>query len=245
MTSVAQTTSPANVEAEKALRGRAEQFYQLEVDGKFRAAEALVADDTKDYYFNNGKPNMLSYKLGNIEFQDPTHATITLIATVRVTAPGLGIQNLPATANHTWKLENGQWCWYVDQKAGVDTPFGKMSPGPAGATGSILPIQASDLRDVDKLVSIDRTTVDLSSGAASSVTISNRLPGAITLEIGSNRPAGLIIEADKTTIGQGEKATISFRATGSAKPTGTVHITAMPLSKQFVIQIGSSPAGTK
>ena len=48
-TAWAQQPSPATAEAEAALRARAEQFFQLQVDKKYRPAEAMVAEDTPVY----------------------------------------------------------------------------------------------------------------------------------------------------------------------------------------------------
>ena len=46
ITAWAQQTNPAASKAEKALRARAQQFFQLEVDKKYRQAEAFVAVET-------------------------------------------------------------------------------------------------------------------------------------------------------------------------------------------------------
>jgi hypothetical protein len=234
VTALAQQTAPAAADAEKALRARAEQFYQLEVDGKFRQAEALVAEDSKDYYFNNGKPRIRSFQIGKIEFQDDgTRAVVTLIAKVIMTAPGLSAAEVPVTARHTWKFENGDWSWYIDQKAEIDTPFGKMRPAGADANGS--PAGLPDFTKPLGMVSIDRTSVDLSNGTGK-VTITNHLPGSISLRIG-NHPQGLIVEVDKSQLAQGENAVISFRAAEGAKPSGEAHFTALPIGQEFVVKI--------
>ena len=39
-----------------------EQFLQLEVDKKYRQAETFVAEDTKDYYYDNGKPEINAFR---------------------------------------------------------------------------------------------------------------------------------------------------------------------------------------
>ena len=55
-TAWAQQSSPEAVAAEKALRERVQQFYQLQQDKKYRDAEAIVADDTKDSYYAARNP---------------------------------------------------------------------------------------------------------------------------------------------------------------------------------------------
>lgn len=42
----------ASPEVNQALRARIAEFYQEQVGGKFRHAEALVAEETKDYFYS-------------------------------------------------------------------------------------------------------------------------------------------------------------------------------------------------
>ena len=61
VTSAAQT--PATPASEKALRARVSEFFQLQVDKKFRQAEALVATESRDDYYDSSKPKMESFKI--------------------------------------------------------------------------------------------------------------------------------------------------------------------------------------
>src|SRR5712691_2050487 len=56
---------PAGVD--EALRARITAFYQLHVKGDFRHAEAYVAEDTKDFFYTNNKPQYLSFEIGRID----------------------------------------------------------------------------------------------------------------------------------------------------------------------------------
>jgi hypothetical protein len=238
VTAWAQQTPPANVDAEKALRARAQQFYQLEVEKKFRAAEAFVAADTKDYFYDNGKPDIRAFELGPVTFTDNgTRATIALVATVVLMAPEVGSQEFKVPAKPTWKLENGEWMWYVNQTAEIDTPFGKWRPGTGPDTGGG-PNLAATMANPDalqNLVSVDRTAIELASGN-NTVTISNQLPGPISLTV-ADRPAGLKIDIDKASLASGEKAVVSFSTAGTGDPSGTVRIVASPINKEFLIKI--------
>ena len=53
---VGQTSAPpaeaSPPEVEQALCARIGEFYQDQVGGKFRQAEALVAEETKDYFYS-------------------------------------------------------------------------------------------------------------------------------------------------------------------------------------------------
>ncbi len=242
MTALAQTTSPATAEAEKALRARAEQFYQLEVDGQFRKAEALVAEDTKDYYFDHGKPSMRAFKMGKIEFTDPTHANVTLTATVVMTAPMIGSQEIPMTSVHTWKLENGTWFWYVDQTAGFDTPFGKMRVNGVAAPGSlnIGPMgAATGPKGLESLVTVNRNSVELTkSDPVQSVIVTNGLPGPISLTLSGNDADGLTVNVELKELKAGEKGQVQFKRTG--KPvSATIIIHVAPVNLDLPIQVKS------
>ena len=78
ITAWAQQPPPAPPEVEAALRARVEQFYQLEIDKKFRQAEAFVAEDTKDDYYNGSKPAIKASSIQKIEWSDNnTRARVT------------------------------------------------------------------------------------------------------------------------------------------------------------------------
>src|SRR5580692_1418161 len=81
VTAWAQQPSPAVAEVEAALRARVEQYYQLQVDKKFRQAEAMVAEDSKDDYYNRAKQDIKSFSIQQIEFRrDNSRARVTLKA---------------------------------------------------------------------------------------------------------------------------------------------------------------------
>ena len=236
-----QQALPANAEAEKALRARAEQFYQLEVGAKFRQAEAFVAEDTKDYYYNNDKPEMKNFQIDRVEFTDATHAKLTVTVTKTMRAPNLGSMDFRVPISQDWKVENSEWVWYFVPTDVIDTPFGKWHVTSANGAAPAMPAGIPDVSSLDKMILIDRTSVELESGSqkVETVTISNQLPGAVDIQIGTNYPdfpKGLVVETDKKRLARGEKAVISFHASGDAKPSGTVRIAAQPL-REFLIQV--------
>src|ERR1043166_8557591 len=79
---------PAGVD--KALRGRVNEFFDLHVKGDFRHAEALVAEDTKDFFYNNNKPRYLSFQILKIVYnEDFTRAQVTVMCEQYVNFPGM------------------------------------------------------------------------------------------------------------------------------------------------------------
>src|ERR1044072_5758427 len=74
---------------EEALRARITQFFQLHVDGKFRQAESLVAEDTKDFFYSANKPKYLGFEIKSISYNDDfTKAKAVVVAQMVVMVPG-------------------------------------------------------------------------------------------------------------------------------------------------------------
>jgi len=222
------------------LRARAEQFYTLEVAGMYRQAEAYIAQDTKDFYYDHDKPVWKNFRIDKVEFQDESHAKLTVTVSQVLKAPGFGTQEFKVPTTQTWKLEDGEWFYYYDQTAAVDTPFGKWQVVKGDGNISLPPGMPADTSSIQSLISIDRTTIQLVAGSqkVETVTVSNHLPGSVSISIGADRPKGLIVNIDKPQLGRDEKAVISFSVVGEAKPTGTVRIEAGPL-QEFLIQIST------
>jgi len=244
VTAWAQQPSPAVAEAEAALRARVEQFYQLQVDKKFRQAEAMVADDSKDDYYNRAKQNINGFSIQQIEWLDNnTRARVTIKGKVTLRAALIGAQEFEMPLLTSWKLENGQWVWYVDPDLKGRTPFGKIEIAPpAGgakdASPSAIGINPTTLTDQ---VTLDLSSVTLSaSSPEQTVTVTNRLPGPITLELTKPQLDGISVEIEKSDLKAGEKSAIRLRLTGEVKASGVVRLLASPLNKVLEIQVHSN-----
>lgn len=239
-TAWAQQTSPAAAEAEKALRTRAEKFYQLEVDRNFRAAWALVAEDTQDYFFNGGRNDITGFTIDKIELlENNKYARMTIKAKAVMRAPAMPSIAVEVPIVSTWKIENGDWYWYVDQSGGVDTPFGKMPGGGASGPAPALP-GIPNVASFKNQVSIDRTAVVLSDEApVQTVAISNHLAGPVTVEVQPSGVDGLVVEVDNKVVGSQKQATVSFRAKPGTKPAGRVGIDVQPLGQHYDITVSS------
>lgn len=233
-------------DAEKALRARAEQFYQLEVDGDFRHAEALVAEDSRDFYYKNSKPDISKFHIEKVQIDpDGAHAIVTVNISSTMKNPAFGAMDFTAPVPMTWKLENGQWYWYQIQNGDIDTPFGKWHVGDlnsktkAPALPGLAGTAAVDPTKLSTLVTIDRAAVELGgSGETSTVTITNHMPGIVDVRLASASLPGLSVLIDKEKLAPEEKAIVSFKAMGTAKPSGSVSIAAGPL-QQFDISVNT------
>src|SRR5260370_19212495 len=95
------------------MRACIEKFYQFFVSCKFRLAEPLVAEDSKDVFFAAEKKKYKDCELGSIAYSDNfTKAKTVVSCDTDYFAFGRQIQiKLPITS--LWKVQDGEWCWYA------------------------------------------------------------------------------------------------------------------------------------
>jgi hypothetical protein len=249
--------APAGID--EALRARITQFYQLHVDGKFRAADALVAEESKDAFFMADKTRCRSFQIIKINYSDDyTRATAAVSCDTDLVLP-IGVFPVKMPIGSKWKAVDGQWMWYTDPVSekglatpiGVDIPANKEpaaagpSPAPPGmATGPV------DLEGVSRLVNADRqrVTFDPATAGEQRVVVANGMPGRVTLTLQPAQLEGFELSLDRTSLEQGQSAALSIRYNPSPdrRPTAaTVNVVVAPVFKTIPIQIrfgSSSPA---
>jgi hypothetical protein len=122
-------------EVDQALRAQATAFLKYQMEGNFRKAYELVAEDSQDYYLGAVKEKSASLELQRIEYSDNfTKAVVNSASKQVLILDGHSIE-IPSGRTDRWKLENGQWKWYHDaSKDVVTTVVGTMPVDPAGAS---------------------------------------------------------------------------------------------------------------
>jgi hypothetical protein len=231
---------PADVD--QALRARISEFYDLHVKGEFRKAEALVAEDTKDLYYNSRKTKYLSFEIARIDYSDNfTRAKATVLCEQPIMLPGFMGKPMKVPTPSTWKLVDGTWYWYVDPESLRMTPFGKMTPGPPRESGpvpaskSIPDIPTSVPDYIYKLVKADKASVTLKAGESEQVTITNGAPGAMNISLTGSVP-GVEVKLDRTVLNAGEKAVLTVQAGYDAK-SGVLSIQVEQTNQVIPIQV--------
>ena len=235
---------PADVD--EALRDRIGKFYQAHVDKKFRQADQYVAEDTKEFYYEANKPAYLGFEIRSIAYSDNfTRAKAIVACKTHVPIPGFS-EPVMAPIPSTWKIENGQWVWYVDQSMGRDTPFGRMKPAEgATASGGGLPAMPSgpELQaSLWKNVKADKNQVQLQAGEESSgeVTISSKMPGSISLRLDYSKMPGLDVSLDRAELKSGEQAKLRFHYTPQTHPglkTSEVRVMVQPTNQVIPVAV--------
>ncbi|MFB3776167.1 MAG: hypothetical protein ACE141_01115 [Bryobacteraceae bacterium] len=242
---------------DEALRSRVRTFYQAHVDGKFRAADALVEEDSKELFFGMDKPRCRSFSIGNITYsEDFTRAKVMIACDTEVMMMMVGRMQVKMPVMSLWKTIDGQWFWYaepvVDKE--VDTPFGVHKPTPADQSSSRagLPGQFVDLASVASMVKPSKTEVrfNASEPGSDEVVLVSRLPGTATLKLKGSPTVGLSFALDKAVIGQGESATVSVRyepVEGRLASATALTVAVEPTGQVITINVtfGGQPARRK
>jgi hypothetical protein len=253
----------AAAEADQALRARVTQFLQYHVEGNFRKAYDMVADDTKDDYFNGGKVQLKGFTIDKLEFNDNfTRATVS--TTLSRTMSIIG-QEFPAMVPSvtTWKIENGKWVWTNEVKAvGGATPMDPPAAHrPAAATSasndpvSDLPKVLDDrtladaAQNILQQVGVDKRQVTLATSGVSEdrIVFHNGLTGSVQLELGAPDIPGFSAKVEQAFVGAGADVPVVFRyeQRDPAKRRGepfTVELVVQPLNQVFTIQVNFAAA---
>lgn len=227
---------PADVD--RALRARIAEFFEDHVKGEFRKAEALVAEDTKEFFYDTNKPHYLSFELVSIKYSDDFRKAEALVKCEQaVPFPGFIGKTMFFPTPSFWKVENGEWYWYVDKDRLNDSPFGHMTPGPypdhAGKPAALPPI-ATSLQQFYAMVKADKSEVQLAPGASAKVAISNSSPGPITLVARSAVP-GVEVRIDQAQVKAGDRAVLTIHA-GDKASSGSVYVRVQPTGQIITIK---------
>jgi hypothetical protein len=229
-------------DVDRALRARITEFYQDHVEGKFRQAEALVAEDTKDYYYSGNKTKYLSFEIRELHYSEGfTRAKALIMCEQYIPVPEFNNKPLKVPTPSYWKLVDGQWYWYVDQDLLRKSPFGgPMTPGPyVGGTTPTVPQTIPNLEQMQKLfnqqVKVDKSAVTLKPGDSDQVTVTNGAQGAMTVSLAGAVP-GVDAKLDQTSIPAGQKAVVTLRASAGAKP-GVLTLRVEQTNQVFSIQV--------
>ena len=230
-------------EIDDALRARIAKFYELHVKGKFREAEALVADDTKDFFYDRNKPQYEGFEIMRIDYSDGyTRAKATVAVEQPIMMPGFDGKIMKIPTPSYWKLSKNandqepQWYWYVDQDILSDSPFGKMKGGPDTSKGTLqLPPMPGDVAALMAMVAPDKSEAVVTPGGSDHIQIPNKMQGPVSLTL-QGRIEGIEASLDSTTVAPGKTATLIVKAAIGAK-NGTLTIMVSPIGKAIPIQV--------
>jgi hypothetical protein len=188
----AQAPAPP-AEVDQALRAQATAFLKYQMEGNFRKAYELVAEDSQDYYLGAAKEKSASLDLQKVEYSENfTKAVVSSASKQVLILDGHSVE-IPSGRTDRWKLENGQWKWYHD--ASKDVMVTVVGAIPVDSAGTSPPPQLPKDLSPDAVAkasqripppsaSITRTSVPFTVGkeATEEVVFHNNAPGSVRIE---------------------------------------------------------------
>jgi hypothetical protein len=228
-------------EVDQALRGRIDEFYKLQIDHQFRKAERLIAEESKEFYYEAKKPDIRSYSVDSIQYSDDLKSAVARIrGKVQIIFPGAPPMVIESVSPSNWKLEDGLWCWYFDSSSLMDTPMGKAA---ATAPGSPPPdpaalFQNTTIAAMKGVVHSDREQIqfDPAHMKAEVITLSNVLPGPVMLS--APKSAAFDISIAKPTLGATESTQVTITPVQNATERPDVlNFTVEPVGQTVAIKI--------
>lgn len=238
-------------DVDQALRARVKEFYQHHVDGTYRKAEKMVAEESQDYFYQIQKQRYDSCELIRISYKESfTRSTVTMACKGKWNING-NEMSVSMPLSSSWKRDNGgDWFWYHVPLQKTPSPFGEFDPGasalakPAGPGGLQIP---TDMEAAGKMlmkqVKVSKQDIKLLSYEKSEdeIVVTNGSGGLVKLsfEYEAIIP-GFKAEFSKKELGPGETATLKFTMVPKdrvAKPSLIARILVEPLLQQFQIKI--------
>jgi hypothetical protein len=233
-------------ELERTVLARVNDFYAMMLKHQYRQAEALIAEDTKDYYYGGAKPDVRKYEVLSVAFSDHlTRAKALTKCTEPVVMAGFPPGEMTVTVPSLWKLEDGNWYLYEDpdkitNPSGLRSKIQSAIDGAAAANGLDGP--AGMPKEIPKdpsfvlgKLTLDKTEVKLTAGGVEKIIVSNSSSGPVTLEPGYPL-AGIEATLDRTELAKGEKATLTLTA-GKQPSGGSYYLRAMPTGEAMRINV--------
>jgi hypothetical protein len=196
----AQQAAPPAVD--EALRTAVNSFYGAFVEGKFRKAYALVAEDSQDHFLEMGKPEMNGFTIQKIDWNsDASKATVTIEVDTEFRFSG-NVIPVKRQLESTWRLEAGEWLWYYVPPTKVKTPFGEVTVDPDARKKRQLDVKKEMEKKAvtpDELaagveVVTKEITYQRDQPAAASIEIKNNLSGWVKVELFGKRIPGMTVE---------------------------------------------------
>ena len=208
--------APSGVE--EALRARVSEYYTFFQDSKFRQAEALVTEESKDAFYNMNKSRHMGFSINSVTFADDVKSARVLVV-LNMLVPMMGAKPVPFPVSTQWKLVDGEWYAHFPlPKPGdvVQTPFGPKTIVERQFAPRT-PIETAprpDLKSVGRMFRIDRDALEFPTSAPEpvqeSISIENRSRGELTVRPISKPIKGVEMELTPASISPGEEGLLTF-----------------------------------
>ncbi|WP_031498473.1 hypothetical protein [Bryobacter aggregatus] len=240
---------------EAQLRERLNFFWEQFVAGKFRQADQVVSEDSKDEFFAWPKKRIKSFHVDHIFYADGGKAA-KVVTTIESQAAilNVGSMDVKQPLESWWRLENGQWFWFKPKNETRQTPFGTMNTNESGGEAPLVPtgqfMRGPDIETLWKMVLPDRTEVVFVMGEAKTetITVKNGLPGSVNLTHDAPGSQELEFDLDPRIVPRGGSAILTIRYQPKGKPAKDAeavlqvfHLGVAQTGKSFDIKVHINP----
>lgn len=240
--------APPDVDA--ALRAKVTEFYNMQMEGKFRAAEKLVCEDSKDAYFDAAKRKYKSFEMIKVSYDAGFQSAIVVSKLESDFFTRQGPMNWVFPWTTHWRIEVGTWCHYFPPKpTEVQTPFGVSKsagqPKDPSFLGTPTAMAADPKQVMDQIarqVVLSSTKMKLKGYEASTdgIEIRNGTSGPLEVSFTGHEFPGLKITVDPATIPAGGKGRVKAEYEPkdiSAKPTYNFMVMIEPVAYKVPVTI--------
>jgi hypothetical protein len=240
---------PADVD--QAVRARVTEFYTLMKNHEYRKGESLIAEDTKEYYYAGGKPEIHTFEILEVEYSGNfTRAKAITRCSQPLVMAGFPPGEITVKMPTLWKLENGNWFLYEDPTK-IASPGGlqkkvqaAVEAGAAVASADKLPAGMPKEIPQDPSfafgkIEVDKAQVSLTAGATEQIHIDNRSSGPMRLELGYPLK-GVDAKLDRRDLNKGEGAVLTLKA-GEAPSGGPFYLRVLPTEEAITIRVSVEP----
>jgi hypothetical protein len=197
---------------EEALRTRVDQFYTLYQEGKFRQAEALIAEESRDLYYSMNKVPVRKYRFESITWGEDFKTASVLVACQHV-SPRTAAAEIMVPVIGKWKEVDGQWYMLIEPRR--TTPFGPMMFADPRSAVNATPFQRPTIETITEgALKVDPEAMRFpAEGPETShtVVITNNLAGSVTLRLEDPKLPGVELELSATELGPKSQATLRAR----------------------------------
>ncbi|HTW64677.1 MAG TPA: hypothetical protein VME17_08680 [Bryobacteraceae bacterium] len=247
-----------------ALRARVGQYYRAFMEGKFKDAYLLVADDSQNAFMAADKDQYKACETIKIRYEDKfTKATV--LESCKTDWVWHGIRTpttFPITS--TWKMIDGKWFWFYVRPKEMPFPFSPSGFIPVPSEEALARENAipkdmqSAAKSILSKITLDKESVHLLADETSQdvIHVHNGMPGEIELQMDKLAIAGLKITLGKSKLEANESTTVTFEYNLSSKdiacidcakkikgtPFAALHV--IPTGQIFNISIAFGPTAT-
>ena len=225
LTALGQEAIKIAPEKEAELKARVSKFWDGFVNAKYRSSDAYVSDEAKEDFFSWPKKKIKGYSIERISYTEGgKYAKVLTYVDTNLAMMGVGSMDIKQPVETWWREEETGWFWFQPKNEIRDTPFGKMESNPksgeapVGIANSVHAVP--DVKALMSSVKPDKQDIQFVTGVPGSdvVTISNGLPGIVTLTIDVPPAEDITFELSSKTIPRGGTATLTVKYAATYKP---------------------------